>query len=339
MDLILHLTNNKVLDKDTPRFHLELILPNVVLQISKAQYDNFLYLGKILTASLKEIQEENYKRRYMVYRPLCTIKENRVRWWRYAINCVRRINREMRTRVNQFKLSEDIEKFYQERFMEIFVKEHMKADVSELEKKLYDKLVLIYDQKKIFTWIREGLYQIEKNAQEEKKKNKKGVLGGLFAWGMKKPPEEKKDIQATVKKIFELAMKEVDEVKIEEDKSQFPLMFVGEFTILKSRIKLCSRSMIKEKIEAQFDGISLILKKHYNGFLLSAKMQSIGLIHMSKPSNEIIRLISSSEDKNYLVLSFAFTKTKEITNIKTAFTLVLLYTINRNHLLSYISKQ
>jgi hypothetical protein len=157
------------------------------------------------------------------------------------------------------------------------------------------------------------------------------VLAGLFAWGMKKPPEEKQDIQETVKKIFELAMKEVDEIKIEEDKNQFPLIFVGEFTILKSRIKLCSKSMTKEKIEGQFAGLSLTLKKYYNGFLLGAKIQSIGLIHVSKPSNEIIHLISCSEDKDYLILSFAFTKTKKITNIKTNFTLVLLYAINRNH--------
>ncbi len=187
----------------------------------------------------------------------------------------------------------------------------------------------MYDMGILNKWITEALYQIEKNTQQEKSKEKPtGILGGFFGWGAAPKKEEKKDdIKDKVNQIFELVTKELDQGKLEEIKGDRSLLFCGEFDILKCRIKLYQKPTptSKQTIEAQFDGLSLVFCKRDNGVDVDAKIKSITVAGTSKPAGTTIKVITTGgtvsgksevPDENYLTFSFSFTEIGTTKKIK-----------------------
>ena len=69
--------------------------------------------------------------------------------------CVCRMIREWHTRVAQFKLPPFLEMYHKRKFMEIFVKEKMKseASVTDLDKRMFEKILLLYDVKKLNSYF------------------------------------------------------------------------------------------------------------------------------------------------------------------------------------------
>lgn len=57
MDLTIHLIHNVAVGPEIPLFNIKIILPCVVLQVSKPQYDKFTALGENANAFLKDMQE------------------------------------------------------------------------------------------------------------------------------------------------------------------------------------------------------------------------------------------------------------------------------------------
>jgi len=262
------------------------------------------------------------KHRYLIYRPLFKVREKphyARTWWRYAIKCILKANKERKTRINQFEVSPDLDKFYQTKFVEVFLNTHMKVGgVSELDQRIYERILNFYELKRINKWTYEALYQIEKNAQEEEQKKKKnaGLLGGIFSWGAK-PEEKKVSIKDNVKQIFNLVTADIENGKLIEIKGDCSLIFAGEFEITKGRIKLYQKfsPTSKHTIEAQFDGLSLNVKKRNNGMQIDAKIKSVGLAGTSKPDGETLKFISNiwEKDGDYLILSVGIA---EIDNTK-----------------------
>ncbi len=258
--------------------------------------------------------------------------ENAVRWWRYLGKCVCKLGREWHTRVAQFRISPFLEKFHQRKFMEIFVKEQMKADISGIDKRLFEKILLVYDVKKLCKWAEEALYQIEKTNQEEaiKRKSEAGVLGGIFSWGAAKP-EKKPTIQETLAQIFELIRKGMDtEAAQVNPKKNYHVLFMGEFRMKKAAIKLYHRSagVRNETIEAQMDQLVLSCRKRKDGLDVDATIKSVGLLGVNEKDGETIRLISTSGGgEQYLKLSVSLTNQEETKKVKASLVMVLLQPI------------
>ena len=109
--------------------------------------------------------------RYWINRPIFSIKstekpgtikklenmenENAVHWWKYAIKSVTKLIREKKKGCTKaFQLSSAKDKCYQQQFLETFVKIQMKAtDITEKERKQYEKIVLIYDIQKLSKYL------------------------------------------------------------------------------------------------------------------------------------------------------------------------------------------
>eukprot|EP00831_Metopus_contortus_P002391 TRINITY_DN10880_c0_g1_i1.p2 TRINITY_DN10880_c0_g1~~TRINITY_DN10880_c0_g1_i1.p2 ORF type:complete len:275 (-),score=44.19 TRINITY_DN10880_c0_g1_i1:14-838(-) len=155
MRCIAHLTYNSLAADSTPKFAIEIVLENLKLQISKVHYNMYLILGEHAQNFMKETKLSNSKTRFAIYRPIFSIKsseslkrikalenmknENAVYWWKYAIKCIILLNRERRSHENQFNISTHLDKHYQRKFMEIFVKEQMKKPTTVYEQNQFEK--------------------------------------------------------------------------------------------------------------------------------------------------------------------------------------------------------
>ena len=90
----------------------------------------------------------------LVIKKLNKIKnENAIMWWKYAISSIRKLCKENRTRIDNFKASIALEKYFQRVFIEHFVKLQMgsKEFTSKIQK-LYEKIILTHDLKTLFKY-------------------------------------------------------------------------------------------------------------------------------------------------------------------------------------------
>ena len=75
--------------------------------------------------------------------------ENAVLWWKYSIECIRKIIREKKGQKGQFKISDAKLKLYKEEFMKLYEKMINKSDLTEVEKLRYNKILYIFDKQQL----------------------------------------------------------------------------------------------------------------------------------------------------------------------------------------------
>lgn len=237
--------------------------------------------------------------------------ENAVHWWKYAIQSVKKLYREKRKGyAKSFQLSTAMDKYYQRQFLETFVKIQMKAtDITEKERKQYEKIVLIYDIQRLSKWLDEGLYQIERRNRLEAQKNKKGMLGGFFSWG---PPKEEKKVSLKdqLAEIFKVVRQEILQGKLEEVKGETNIILSAKFEIVEGTVKLSRMrdKFTKENTELRCKSLLLNFKHQNNGEYLDAGLRSIELVGITEPSKEIIPIIATEKQAEELLkLTFSLT--------------------------------
>ena len=203
--------------------------------------------------------------------------------------------REKKTRISQFNISFALEKYYQRFFTENFVKSQMGSkDTTVQIQKNYEKIILIHNQKTLNRWAEEGLYQIEKNKQQEAKKENKG---GFFGWGAPVKKEKPVTLEEQMAQIFTIIRQEIMQGKLDEVKGEIAVYLTGSFDITQGKIKLCDikSKLQKETIKLQFKRLSLNIKHRIDGEDLDAKVGVVELVGVTKPGKEIIPIITMSE--------------------------------------------
>lgn len=73
-------------------------------------------------------------------------------WWKYAISSIRKVCKENKTRIDKFKASIALEKYFQRVFIEHFVKLQMNSKDFTLNcQKLYEKIIVTHELKLLLT--------------------------------------------------------------------------------------------------------------------------------------------------------------------------------------------
>lgn len=227
--------------------------------------------------------------------------ENAVIWWKYAISSVIKNCKEKKTRISQFDISFALEKYYQRIFTENFVKMQMGSkDSSVYFQKIHEKIILIHPQKTLNQWAKEGIYQIEKNKQQEAKKENKG---GFFGWGAPVKKEKPVTLEEQMAQIFTIIRQEIMQGKLDEVKGEIAVYLSGSFVISQGKFKLyhIKDKLQMETIKLQIKRLSLNIKHRTDGEDLDAKVGNVELVGVTKPGKEVIPLVTMSEQgEDYL---------------------------------------
>ena len=69
-------------DFDAPKFLIRMEFDLFALTFTRKQYEDLILLVDLLSRL-------NVSRRYLCYRPKCTVREDPRKWWDFVLNCVR----------------------------------------------------------------------------------------------------------------------------------------------------------------------------------------------------------------------------------------------------------
>jgi len=148
-------------DYTKPRYLARFAIDTLIFKMHKDQFDNIVELSKIIEQYQKlQFSYEDtkkYKNLRPLYQPsiksskqglLKTYKpknENAVLWWKYSIECVRKIIKEKKGFKGQFRITDAKLRLYQQEFMLLYAKVVNNKGLNEIEQLRYYKILNIFD--------------------------------------------------------------------------------------------------------------------------------------------------------------------------------------------------
>jgi len=249
-------------------FTLKVIFPKTSFKITKEHYDTFIDF--INTIKLKK----EVKRTYLMYRPLYSVKENPKEWWKYAMKSIKK----------EQKVNSVVEMFYERKFSQVFIKEYMKAGkINNLDKRIYDKAIRIFELDKLYSWEYKCLYQVQKDIRQEENKNKPGLLTGFLSWGASKKEvkeEKKESVEDKLNRILKGRLKEINEKPIINE----PIPSFG----LELEASLVEIELISlQSIELALSNLFIELKSSTKGLNIVTSVTGINMIGIRRPDDDI----------------------------------------------------
>ena len=258
----------------------------------------------ISTYSIEKLQFDK-ERNYFIHRPLHSIKESGAKvWWRYAIRAICKLNKSKKEEVKEGLISKGGSEFYRKKFIAVFMKDYMKiAGTVELDKAIYEKALFLHNLETIFKWAKEAVYQVERDAQEEKNKKPSGLLGGFFGWGAAKKEvkeEAKETIEDKFKRLYQLAIKESHN----ETKEKFLIpSFATNLSIDTTNIELYTSI---EVIKGQFNIFKAEIKNAKEKLEGGIQVNALNVFGIRMSDKEAVSVIKGGLDIKESCLSVFF---------------------------------
>jgi len=286
------------------KVNIKLVIPQVEFNFFKIHYEALEILNTKINSYFEEVFNYDSKRPYFANRPLFSLKEkhNARAWWIYAIRTICKLNKAKTNKLIE-KKEELIQDFYQSIFIRTFIKLHLKVkEITEMEMRMYEKILFMNDMKTICNWVISSLYQVEKDEQENKKPSE--FLGGLFNWKVPKKEikeEKKESIESKAKRLYENTINNPSKKEVNKNSFGFELEVTSVILITNIRGKL--------------ENTYLSIRKSKDRTEVRVQVKSFKVI-----DEDIIPLSTNEESTN--CLTFAYVKDESEKVIKTQLHLV-----------------
>jgi hypothetical protein len=227
------------------RVQLWINLKNFDLNFEKSQFDVIIQIVNHVSKYERFQHFHHESRKFYLYRPECTVKENPREWFTYAACMARKRMRYLRGKQDEFTINPILLNHYKILFHKYFAKyindpiayEEGKADYIEK----FNKILTILDTSLLYEWALVNIQEyFQNNRKEKNKKAKVGLFGGFFSKKINEedlltPEEEEKIleiIEATKREVK--AISDNKEIKIKVDFS----LDQGSFTFTKHKNNL-----------------------------------------------------------------------------------------------------
>ncbi|XP_036365427.1 vacuolar protein sorting-associated protein 13A [Octopus sinensis] len=279
-----------------PKIFLTVIFDNIVLSLSKHQYDDILEL-------LESFERMSISALYRKYRPDVPLQSNYSRWWRYAYECI--LEETVRRRRKMFSWTHIINhrtimKQYKEAYVKKLSQKSVASSVSktieESEKYLDIFCILLMRQK---AEVEAAKLEIVKANQKSK-----GWFGGWFSSEASSPQRhESKGIQDQFYELYtpEEKARLYNAIGYEENVNEgiFPKEYIAVQLVTKLN---CLAVVIKDDDKNHFDIMKLQLNEVFssvsqrpsaNAILVNTSMKQLTIF--GSPQNKLVPKMMNSK--------------------------------------------